>query len=146
MGDGRVELEDVVVDREQGFFHCRLAGHGGVAEHAHLGLGIILVAQQEGVVNDALEVGVQCGLAVAAEGDDVEAAAGFLHLAELLFQGPFHCGAAGHAVAALALGVPAGLAIHAVERASLAVVGHEVDAQGDAQPAAVDGPIYSAVE
>ena len=32
-------------------------------------------------------------------------------------------------LAALALGVPAGLAIHAVERAYLAVVGHEVDAQ-----------------
>ena len=82
--DGRVELQDIVVHLVQGFGHAGAPHHGGVAQHAHLGLRIVPVAQHEHIVNHLFKMRVKRGLAVAREGDDIERLAGLAHGLEFL--------------------------------------------------------------
>ena len=130
--DGRIELENIVIYSAQCIGYVFVSHHCGVAEHRHLCFGIELVAQQQHVVNNFLEVRVQGRLAVAREGDNVELLAGGVHGAELGIQAILHIVACGYAGGALSLGVVSGFAIHAVERAYFPIVGHKVYAERDA--------------
>ena len=85
-GNGTGELEDIVVPLEQGFHPLGLTGHGRIAEDRNLGVGEILGAQAQDVLDHLLELGVQCGLSVAREGDDIERLALLLHLLEFVLE------------------------------------------------------------
>ena len=112
-----VELEYVVVHEHERVVYVLAVYEGGVAEHRHLGLREVLVAQCYGVGYDAGEVGVPRGLAVAREGQHVGPLAGSLHLAQLLLQGLRHGGAGGAGERWAVVGVESALAVYAVEGA-----------------------------
>ena len=75
-----VELQDVVVHPHQGVVYGLTVNHRRVAQHGDLGLGTVLVAQADGVVDDFGEVGVARRFAVAGEGQHIGHLAVFLHL------------------------------------------------------------------
>ena len=135
---GAVEFEDIVVDSGKCAAYRLRPETGGVGQHAYFHVGEIAVAQGYGVVDHAFELGVQCGLAVAREGDYVERSAFGFHCSELLFEHGGDLRAGRKPCGAVALGVVSGLAIDAVERAYFAVVGHEVYAQRRTQTPRVD--------
>ena len=127
-----VELEDVVVYPHQRLAHRRAVDEGGVAEHAHFGPGAELIAQPERIVDDAREVGMAGGFAVARKGEHVGMYSLAMHLAQLGPQGRSHHRTGGMRAAREAVALVAALAIDAVESADLAVGRHKVDAQADA--------------
>ena len=146
VADGAVELEDVLVDHAQGARHPPLVQAGGVAEHGHLALGRVLVAQGDGGLHYLLELRVHGGFAVAGEGDDVGQRVLLGHLAELVLELPGHLAGLGQAGGAGTLAVVARLAVEAVVGAHLAVVGHQVDSQREAQATRVDRSEHRVVE
>ena len=120
--------------------------HGAIAEHAHLGLGVIVVAQVYHIVHYIFEIGVQCGFAIARKSDYIERVAGLLHLSQAVAQGALHALASRHSGGALSLGIKSRLAIEAIERTYLAIVRHQVHAKRHAQAAAVYGTEYCLVK
>lgn len=135
-----VELQYVVVDEHQRVADRLPVNQRGVAQHTHLSLRAVAVAQGNGVGYNLREVRVARGLAVAGEGEDVGQAALMLHLLQLALQCGGHGVARGKGQQRAVLLVEAALAVHAVEGAHLAVGRQEVDAQRQTQAAAVDRP------
>ena len=124
----------------------RALEHGAIAEHAHFGLGIVLIAQVDNVVHNIFEIGVKRRFAVAREGDHVERIASLLHLSQAFAQGALHLVASRHTCSALPLGIKACLAIKAVERTNLAIVRHKVHTQRHTESATVDRTKYGLVK
>ena len=75
-----IELQDVVVHPHQGIVYGLTVNHRRVAQHRDLGLGTVLVAQADGVVDDFGEVGVARRLTIAGEGQHIGHLTVFLHL------------------------------------------------------------------
>ena len=125
----RVNLHYRVVDFAQGIEHPWYMYTCCVAQHRYLGLRIILVPQMQGVVYNLRKVRIKRRLAVAAEGDAVNARA----LGSKLFEHPFqvasHLGRRGQHRVVTAVAVPAAFAVDAVEIANLALFGQQIDAQ-----------------
>ena len=124
-----VEFQDIVVHAQEGFAHLGAVGQGGVAQHADFRCGTQCIAQGDGVVDDAREVGVGRRFAVACKGEDVGHLAFVLHLAQAFLEGRAHHFARGPWVMRTAVGVESTFAVDAVEGTHLAIIGHEVDAQ-----------------
>ena len=127
-----VKLEDVVVYPHQRLAHRQSVDEGRVAEHAHFGPGAELIAQPERIVDDAREVGMASGFAVARKGEHVGMYSLLMHLAQLGLQDRSHHRTGGMRTAREAVALVAALAIDAVESTDFAVGRHEVDAQADA--------------
>ena len=115
-------------------------GSRRVAQHADAGRGKKLVTQGDYVVHDGCKFRVGRRLSVAGKRQDVGSRA----LAAHLFQSPgesiAHLAARGARQGGATVGVEATLAIDAVEGADFPIAWHQVDAQRDTQPAAVDRP------
>lgn len=137
VGAHGVEFLYVVVDQHQCVVHGGTCGHGGVAQHAHFGLGEIAVAQRHGVGYDAGKVGVCRGLAVAGKGQHVGGGTVGLHLLQPCLKRCGHLLPRGAKLGGAMVGVEAAFAVQAVEGAKFAVGGHKVDAERHAKPAAV---------
>ena len=135
-----VELQDVVVDTHQGVVHLWTVNHCGVAEHADLGIGTVLVAQTDGVVDNLGKVGMAGGLAIAGKGQHVGQLPFGHHLLQLLFQLLCHQLARRTGKGRAVIAIESTLAVDAVEGAHLAVGRLQVDAQRDAESAAMDRP------
>ena len=135
-----VELQDVVVDTHQGVVHLWTVNHCGVAEHADLGIGTVLVAQTDGIVDDLSKVGMAGGLAIAGKGEHVGQLPFGHHLLQLLFQLLCHQLARRTGKGRAVIAIESTLAVDAVEGAYLAVGRLQVDAQRDAESAAMDRP------
>ena len=66
-----VEFQNVIVHAQQSIVHLWAVNHGGVAEHADLRVGTILVAQTDGVVDNLGKMGMTGGFAIAGKGQHV---------------------------------------------------------------------------
>ena len=67
-GRNSVELQDIIVHLHQSAVYGRPHTERGIAEHAHLSLRAISVAQPDGVVNNAFKIRVSRRLAVSGKG------------------------------------------------------------------------------
>ena len=82
-----VDFHRRIVDLPQSVENLKFMYHCGVRQHRDLRVGIILVAQGDGVVDDLRKFRVDGGLAIAAEGDGVDVHAIVFALLQLGFQG-----------------------------------------------------------
>ena len=113
--------------------------HRRVAQHTHFCLRAILVAQPDGVANDLREMRMTGGLTVARKGQYIRQLSISHHRLQLGLQFLGHLLTGGEGQRRTVVLVEATLTIDTVERAHLAVGRQQVDAQRDAQPAAMHG-------
>ena len=102
---------------------------GGIAQHRHLGLRGVQVAQPQRIVDDAGKVGVPGRFAVAGKGKHIGMHTLGFHLLQFLFQGLCHLLPRGTRLVRTVVAVESTLAVDAVEGANLAVAGLQVDAK-----------------
>ena len=130
----RIEFEDVVVHAQQGAADAVAVDLRGVGEHRDLRRGAQRVAQGDRVADDGFEIGVHGRFAVAGEGDHVGRRGVGRHAPQGGFELRAHVLAAVEASSARVLGIPAALAVDAVERAEFRGEREQVDSQRKAQP------------
>ena len=130
----RIEFEDVVVHAQQGAADAVAVDLRGVGEHRDLRRGAQRVAQGDRVADDGFEIGVHGRFAVAGEGDHVGRRGVGHHAPQGGFELRAHVLAAVEASSARVLGIPAALAVDAVERAEFRGEREQVDSQRKAQP------------
>ena len=118
----------------------KVVDHGGVAEHRDLGTGTIEVAQAEGLADDLRKMRMTGRLAIAGKGEHIWQLAFGLHLTQFGLQCLRHLRKGGHGLRGTMILVESALAVDAVERAHLAISRQQVDAEGDAEAAAVNRP------
>ena len=124
IGDGKsIEFQNVVVYSSQCFVHSGLVTIGGITQHANFGIGKIVIAQGDGVVDDAGEVGVHSGFSVSSKGDDVGAAAFLLHRLQFLLKDFGNLFASGDAQFGFGVTIETAFAINAIEGAKFSIGG-----------------------
>ena len=133
-----VEFQDVVIHLHERVVYLWTVDHRGIAEYGDLRLRTVLVAQTDGVGDDLCEVGMTGGFAVACKGEDIGQLTVGHHLLEFGFQFLRHLLTGGEGERRTVVFIETTLAIDAVERADLTVGWQQVDAQRDAETAAVD--------
>ena len=133
-----VEFQDVVIHLHERVVYLWTVDHRGIAEYGDLRLRTVLVAQTDGVGDDLCEVGMTGGFAVACKGEDIGQLTVGHHLLEFGFQFLRHLLTGGERERRTVVFIETTLAIDAVERADLTVGWQQVDAQRDAETAAVD--------
>jgi len=138
-GIDSVEFQDVVIHLHEGIMYLLTVDHRGIAEYGDLSLRTVLVAQTDGVGDDLGEVGMTGRFAVACKGEDIGQLTVGHHLLEFGFQFLRHLLTGGEGERRTVVFIETTLAIDAVERTDLAVGWQQVDAQRDAETAAVDG-------
>ena len=138
-GIDSVEFQDVVIHLHEGIMYLLTVDHRGIAEYGDLSLRTVLVAQTDGVGDDLGEVGMTGRFAIACKSEDIGQLAVGHHLLEFGFQFLRHFLTGGEGERRTMVFIETTLAIDAVERTDLAVGWQQVDAQRDAETAAVDG-------
>ena len=101
----------------------------GLAQHADLGTGTILVAQLDDIVYDLRKVGMAGGLSIAGKGQHVRQLPLGCHLLQLGLELEGYLLAGRHGQGRAVVFVEAALAVDAVETAHLAVSRQQVDAK-----------------
>ena len=135
-----VELLDVVVNLHQGIMDFGTVDEGGIGEHADLGIREILVAQPDGIFYDFGEMGIGRGFTVAGKGEYVGVGAICFHVLQFGFEGSGYFFPCRHLLLGTVVSIETAFAIDAVEGADLSVGRKEIDAETDAETAAMDGP------
>ena len=124
-----VQFQDVVVDAHQGIVYLWTVYHGGIAQHADLGTGTILVAQLDDIVYNLRKVGMAGGLSIAGKGQHVRQLPLGRHLLQLGLELEGYLLTGRHGQGRAVVFVEATLAVDAVETAHLAVSRQQVDAE-----------------
>ena len=128
VGLNGVEFADVVIHTAQGIEHGRTHDLSGVGEDTDFGVGEILIAQADGVVDDFGEMRMQGGLAIARKGEDIGFQTLLLHLGKLCLQSLGHFFAGGLLLFGSVVLVESTFTVDAVEGTHFAVGRKQVDA------------------
>ena len=92
-----------------------------------------MIAQGDGVVDDAGEVGVHRGFSVSSKGDDVGASAFLLHRLQFLLENFGNFFASGDAQFGLGVTIETAFAINAIEGAEFSIGRQEINAKRNSQ-------------
>ena len=134
-----VQLQDVVIHPHQGVVHLRAMNHRRVAQHTHLRLRTIRVAQLNGVVYNLGKVRMTRRLAVASICQHIRQLPLSLHLLQFQHQPLRHLLACWHGKRRTMVLIESTLTVYAVKAAHLTVCRQQVDAQRYAQSTAMYG-------
>lgn len=132
-----VEFLDVVVHTHQGFAYSSIVGHRSIREHTDTRIREILIAQADGIVDDAGKFGMKRRFAVSGKGYDVESFASSETLAENIFKSLGNGLTCGARRTGGVLAIEATLAINTIKGAEFSVGWHQIDTERDPEATAL---------
>ena len=136
--EGRIELQNIVIDTLQRTAHRLAANHRRIAQHRHSRRGAQLIAQSNSVVDNRLKLRVHRRLAITRKCDHIGRRALVSHLAQLRSQQFSNHLSIVKTTRAAVIAIPAALAIDAVEIAQFSLCRQQIDAQRESQSARTD--------
>ena len=128
-----IEFQNVVVYLVQGIEHFRLMNKGGIAQHAYLGFGKILVAKCQGIGNDTGKMRMGGRLPITGKGQHIGLGTILLHIFQTSFERIPNLLTGRELLMRTMVAIETTLAIDAIECTELAIGRQKIDAQRNAQ-------------
>ena len=134
-----VEFQDIIIYPHQGIVYLLAVDHRGIAEYGDLCLRTVLVAQTDRIADDLCKMRMTGGLTVAGKGEDIGQLTVGNHLLQFGFKLLRDFFPGGEGERRTVVFIETTFAIDTVEGTDLAVGRQQVNAQRDAEAAAMDG-------
>ena len=135
-----VEFQDIIIYPHQGIVYLLAVDHRGVAEYGDLRLRTVLVAQTDRIADDLCKMRMTGGLTVAGKGEDIGQLTVGNHLLQFGFKLLRDFFPGGEGERRTVVFIETTFAIDTVEGTDLAVGRQQVNAQRDAEAAAMYRP------
>ena len=135
-----IQFQDIIVHTHQGIMDSLTVNHRRVTEHRDLGIGEILVAQTQRIIDNLRKLRIDRWFTIACESQHIRRRSVGQHILQFSLECLGHLLTTRHWFGGTMISVETTFTIDAVKRAHFAIGRQEIDTQRDAESTTMNRP------